>query len=74
MSRCLSRADGRRWQSTDFGDYANMFERVVARLGSNVSFYSLRHTQIIRAILPASPSASSPRQPTLQRTMIERTY
>jgi integrase len=70
----LTRADGRPWQSTDLGDYANLFERVVARLGLVVSFYSLRHSAITRAILLGVPLRVIAATTDTSVSMIERTY
>jgi integrase len=70
----LTRADGRRWQDTDLGDYANLFEKVVARLGLDVSFYSLRHSMIIRALLNGVPLRVIAATVDTSTTMIERTY
>ena len=70
----LTRADGRRWQETDLGDYANLFERVAAGLGLNVTFYSLRHSMIIRALLAGVPIRIIAATTDTSTTMIERTY
>jgi integrase len=70
----LARADGRRWQETDLGDYANLFERVVARLGLSVSFYSLRHSAITRSILLGVPLRVVAATTDTSVSMIERTY
>jgi integrase len=70
----LMRADGRRWQETDLGDYANLFERVVARLGLDVSFYCLRHSMVIRALLNGVPLRVIAATVDTSTAMIERTY
>jgi integrase len=70
----LVRPDCRRWQSTDLGDYAHLFERVVARLGMAVTFYSLRHSMIVRAILNAVPTRVIATTTDTSLAMIERTY
>lgn len=70
----LTRADGRRWQDTDLGDYAHLFERVVARLGLGVSFYCLRHSMIIRSLLAGVPLRVIAATTDTSTTMIERTY
>ena len=51
----LTRADGCRWQASNRGDYAHLFEKVVARLGLDVTFYALRHQAMIRALLAGVP-------------------
>jgi integrase len=73
-SPLLVRGDGRRWQSTDLGDYANLFERVVARLGLDVSFYSLRHSAVIRSILLGLPLRIIAASVDTSTVMIEQTY
>lgn len=70
----LVRRDGRRWQETDLGDYANMFEQVVARLGLDVTFYSLRHSLIVRMLLAGVPIRLIAASTDTSTVMIERTY
>jgi integrase len=70
----LVRGDGRRWQETDLGDYANLFERVVARLGLDVSFYCLRHSMIVRLILVGTPLRLIAASTDTSTLMIEKTY
>jgi integrase len=70
----LTRADGRRWQETDLGDYAHLFERVVAGLGLNVTFYALRHSMIVRALIAGVPLRIIAATTDTSATMIERTY
>ncbi len=70
----LTRADGRRWQDTDLGDYANLFEKVVARLGLEVTFYALRHSAIIRALLAGVPLRVIAATTDTSTVMLERIY
>jgi integrase len=70
----LLRSDGRRWQATDLGDYATLFEKVVAGLGLGVTFYSLRHSSIIRALLGGVPVRVVAATHDTSSEMIERTY
>ena len=56
------------------GDYANMFERVVARLGLDVSFYCLRHSAVTRAILLGVPLRVIAATTDTSVSMIEKTY
>ena len=70
----LVRSDGRRWQSTDLGDYANLFEQVVARLGLEVTFYALRHSMVVRSLLAGVPIRIIAAVTDTSTTMIERTY
>jgi integrase len=52
----LLRADGEPWSATS-ADHRRPFEAVVARAGlkSSVTFYSLRHSSIVRQILAGAP-------------------
>jgi len=52
----LLRADGAPWSATS-ADHRRPFEEVVARAGlkSSVTFYSLRHSSIVRQILASTP-------------------
>src|SRR5262249_30527246 len=70
----LMRGDGRRWQATDLGDYANLFEKAVASLGLDVTFYALRHSAIIRSLLAAVPIRVVAANADTSVAMIERTY
>jgi integrase len=71
----LLRADRRRWQDTDLGDYAHLFERAAAKLGLNeVSFYCLRHSMIVRSLLAGVPLRVIAANTDTSTTMIERTY
>jgi integrase len=70
----LIRPDGRRWQDTDLGDYANLFEKVVAELELDVTFYALRHSAIIRSLLAGVPIRIIAASVDSSSEMIERTY
>lgn len=70
----LVRGDGRRWQDTDLGDYAHLFERAIAGLGLEVTFYALRHSMIIRSLLAGVPIRLVAASTDTSTTMIERTY
>jgi integrase len=70
----MVRKDGRCWQETDHGDYANLFEQVVDRLGLDVTFYALRHSAIIRALLAGVPIRVVAANADTSAQMIEQTY
>jgi integrase len=70
----LVRADGRRWQDPDRGDYAKMFAKVADRLGLDVSFYALRHSMIVRSLLAGVPPRIIAATTDTSTRMIERTY
>jgi hypothetical protein len=70
----LTRSDGRRWQDPNRGDYARLFAKVVARLGLSVSFYSLRHSMIVRSLLAGTPLRVIAAVTDTSTRMIERTY
>jgi integrase len=70
----LIRSDGRRWQETDLGDYANLFERAIAGLGLDMTFYALRHSMIVRLILAGVPLRLVAASADTSTVMIERTY
>ena len=71
----LVRADGRRWQETDSGDYAGLFGRAIAGLGLNgATFYCLRHSMIIRALLAGIPMRVLSASVDSSTTMLEQTY
>jgi hypothetical protein len=71
----LTRPDGRPWQQqTDLGDYAHLFEKVVERLGLNVTFYALRHSAIVRSLLAGVPVRVIAANADTSVAMIEATY
>jgi integrase len=70
----LTRPDGRRWQETDLGDYAHLFEKVAGRLGLDVTFYALRHSSIIRSLLAGVPIRVVAANADTSVAMIEATY
>jgi hypothetical protein len=70
----LQRADGRRWQDPDRGDYAKMFAKVATRLEISASFYSLRHSAVTRSILLGVPLRVIAATTDTSVLMIERTY
>jgi integrase len=70
----LTRPDGRRWQETDLGDYAHLFEKAVGRIGIEVTFYSLRHSAIVRSLLAGVPVRVVAASADTSIEMIERTY
>ena len=70
----LTRPDGRRWQETDLGDYARLFEKVVGHLGLDVTFYALRHSAIVRSLLAGVPVRIVAASADTSTEMIERTY
>jgi integrase len=70
----LTRPDGRRWQETDLGDYARMFEKVAGRLGLKATFYALRHSAIVRSLLVGVPVRIVATSADTSTEMIERTY
>jgi integrase len=70
----LVRADGRRWQDPDRGDYAKMFAKVVASLELDVSFYALRHSMVVRCLLSNIPLRVVAAMTDTSAKMIERTY
>jgi integrase len=70
----LTRPDGRRWQETDLGDYAHLFEKAVGRLGLDVTFYALRHSAIIRSLLSGVPIRVVAANADTSVAMLEATY
>jgi integrase len=70
----LTRPDGRRWQETDLGDYAHLFEKVAGRLGLDVTFYVLRHSAIIRSLLAGVPIRVVAANSDTSVAMLEATY
>jgi integrase len=72
----LLRADGAPWQPTR-GDYRWPFVRVAGKAGLNpvtVTFYSLRHSSIVRALLAGVPTRVVAAQHDTSVPMLERTY
>jgi integrase len=51
----LLRRDGRAWQSGYKGDHAPLFAQAAAAAGVTGTFYSLRHSSIVRALLAGVP-------------------
>ena len=70
----LTRPDGRRWQETDLGDYAHLFEKVAGHLGLDVTFYALRHSSIIRSLLAGVPIRVVAANADTSVAMLEATY
>jgi integrase len=70
----LTRPDGRRWQDTDLGDYARLFEKVAGRLGLDATFYALRHSAIVRSLLAGVPVRIVAASADTSSEMLERTY
>ena len=70
----LKRPDGRRWQETDLGDYARLFEKVAGHLGLDVTFYAFRHSAIVRSLLAGVPVRIVAASADTSTEMIERTY
>ena len=70
----LLRPDGRRWQATDLGDYANLFETAVASLGLDITFYALRHSAVVRSLMAGVPTRVVAATADTSTEMIERTY
>jgi integrase len=72
----LLRADGTRWQPAK-ADYRLPFIRAVTRVGldrATVTFYSLRHSSIVRALLAGVPTRVVAAQHDTSVPMLERTY
>jgi integrase len=71
----LLRADGEAWSSTS-ADHRRPFERAVAcaKLKSSVTFYSLRHSSIVRQILAGTPLRVIADAHDTSTVQIERTY
>ena len=70
----LTRADGRRWQHSDRGDYSHLFERAIDKIGLKVTFYSLRHSMIVRSLLAGTPLRIMSAITDTSTQMLERTY
>ena len=70
----LVKSNGERWQSAGRDDYAAPFGQVVASLGFDATFYALRHSMIIRAILNGVPLRVIAATTDTSTIMIERTY
>jgi site-specific recombinase XerD len=67
------RADGKAWGATD---HRRPFERAAARIGlkPDVTFYSLRHSSIVRQLLAGAPIRVVAAAHDTSTAMIERTY
>jgi integrase len=70
----LTRANGKRWQATGRDEYAGPFGQAAASLGLDVTFYALRHSMIVRALLAGVPLRIIAATTDTSATMIERTY
>jgi integrase len=70
----LTRANGKRWQATGRDEYAGPFGQVAASLGLAVTFYSLRHSMITRALLAGVPLRIIAATTDTSTMMIEKTY
>ena len=71
----LLRANGSQWQSTGRDEYAGPFGQVAASLGlSATTFYSLRHSMIVRALIAGVPLRIIAATTDTSTVMIERTY
>jgi integrase len=70
----LLRSDGRRWQDSDPGDHMRLFKKAAASLGLDVTFYSLRHSAIVRSLLAGVPLRIVAVGADTSVPMIEKTY
>jgi hypothetical protein len=70
----LLRSDGRAWQSGYKGDHAAPFTQAAAAAGVTGTFYSLRHSSIVRALLAGVPLRIVASAHDTSAAMIERTY
>jgi integrase len=71
----LLRTDGKAWSATS-ADYRRPFERAVARAGLDpkVTFYALRHSNIVRQILAGAPLRVIADACDTSTVQVERTY